>query len=401
MLSVRDLHMTYTVRNKKAPRAVEGVSFEVGRGEFFTLLGPSGCGKTTTLRCVAGLEQPDTGTIEVGGRAVFSSADRVLVPPHKRGIGMVFQSYAIWPHMLVEENVAFPLRVQRKHRNRARMREDVSRALATVGLGGYEKRSATKLSGGQQQRLALARALVWEPELLLLDEPLSNLDASLREEMRLELKRVQTELAITSVYVTHDQVEALAISDRIAVMQGGKILQIGSPRDIYSNPTSLFVAKFVGNTNLVAGTVTSVDGDGAAAVSTAHGVLRGRSGGPLRAGQRVEVAIRPEDLVLTTSEAPDAGAGTVAVDGDRNVFSGTCANQIFLGEIAEYRVRLANGDLLNVRESNRGTQAVDRSVRVAVPSASCRVFAADSEVDAAPAAAEETANHQSPVASLT
>jgi iron(III) transport system ATP-binding protein len=243
LLSVTDLVKTYPgARQEKHKRvlAVDHISLEVDEGELFTLLGPSGCGKTTTLRSSAGLEMPDKGTITVAGRVLFSSEKRVRVPANDRGLGMVFQSYAIWPHMNVFENVAFPLQVlpRSKRPGRSQVRERVERVLAVVKLDHLAARDATALSGGQQQRLALARALVMEPALLLLDEPLSNLDAKLREDMRFELKRLQRELGLTCVYVTHDQTEALAMSNQVAVMRDGKVEQVGRPRGRASSPTS-------------------------------------------------------------------------------------------------------------------------------------------------------------------
>src|SRR5436853_217312 len=249
MLSVKELYTEYASDRGPPVRAAQNVSFEVPEGKLFTLLGPSGCGKTTTLRSIAGLERPVSGEIEVAGRVVYSSNQRIFVAPNKRNFGMVFQSYAIWPHMNVFQNVAFPLDVRKLPRKE--IQERVTRVLAAVQLGHLVDREATKLSGGQQQRLALARALVMEPQLLLLDEPLSNLDAKLREKMRFELKRLQRELGLTTVYVTHDQSEALAMSNEIAVMNEGRIVQIGSPRDIYERPNSRFVADFVGTTNFI------------------------------------------------------------------------------------------------------------------------------------------------------
>ena len=234
--------------------AVDDVSFTIEQGEFFTLLGPSGCGKTTTLRCVAGLERPQSGKIHLRGRAVFDASNRVFVVPNQRNIGMVFQSYAIWPHLTVFNNVAFPLKAAGQY-NLKSMRDKVARSLDLVGLAGFEERPATQLSGGQQQRVALARALVKEPDLLLLDEPLSNLDTKLRERMRAELKRLQRELGITTLYVTHDQMEGILLSDRIAVMNGGRILQLGKPDEVYERPDSQFVADFMGSTNLLRGTL--------------------------------------------------------------------------------------------------------------------------------------------------
>ncbi|MSO82955.1 MAG: ABC transporter ATP-binding protein, partial [Acidobacteria bacterium] len=269
MLSVEGLFTEYPGDHGQVVKAAQDVSFTVAEGRLFTLLGPSGCGKTTTLRSIAGLERPRAGEISVNGQVVYSSSKGVFVAPNRRGFGMVFQSYAIWPHMNVFQNVAFPLEVgdsgyvrgagaaKRTRLSRTQLRDSVMRVLTAVQLDHLADREATKLSGGQQQRLALARALVMEPALLLLDEPLSNLDAKLREKMRFELKRLQRELKITTVYVTHDQSEALALSHQIAVMHDGRIQQIGSPRDIYERPANQFVADFVGNTNFIEGTVVS------------------------------------------------------------------------------------------------------------------------------------------------
>ena len=227
MLSVRSLYTEYANERGAAVKAAQDVSFEVPEGKLFTLLGPSGCGKTTTLRSIAGLEKPTAGEIEVAGRLVYSSGKGIFVAPNKRNFGMVFQSYAIWPHMNVFQNVAFPLEVRRLAKKE--IRDKVMRVLQAVALDELVDRDATKLSGGQQQRLALARALVMEPQLLLLDEPLSNLDAKLRDRMRSELKRLQRDLNLTTVYVTHDQSEALALSHEIAVMNEGRVVQIGTP----------------------------------------------------------------------------------------------------------------------------------------------------------------------------
>jgi iron(III) transport system ATP-binding protein len=249
-VEVVDLKKTYA-DGKSNVAAVDGVSFRVEAGEFFTLLGPSGCGKTTTLRCLAGLERPDGGTVAIGGRVVSSSAPPAFTPPNERDIGMVFQSYAIWPHMTVFQNVAFPLKVAGLGARSSETVARVEEALALVRLDAQASRLATQLSGGQQQRLALARALVRRPPLLLLDEPLSNLDARLREQMRVELRALQRRLGITMVYVTHDQTEALSMSDRIAVMQDGRIVQAGAPRDMYRSPSSAFVAEFIGSSNVL------------------------------------------------------------------------------------------------------------------------------------------------------
>ena len=252
-LTVDGLVKTFveTAGKRGLVHAVNDISFEVPSGTLLTLLGPSGCGKTTTMRCIAGLERPDAGVIRVDGRPVYSSVDNINVGPQMRDLGMVFQSYAIWPHMDVYRNAAFPLQVTRRRRglSKSDIRDRVMNVLGRVQLENLAQRPATDLSGGQQQRLALARALVMEPSVLLLDEPLSNLDAKLREEMRLELKQLQRRLGITAIYVTHDQAEALAMSKYVAVMNEGRIEQIGRPRDIYERPATAFVASFIGTSN--------------------------------------------------------------------------------------------------------------------------------------------------------
>ena len=330
MLSVQSLRKSYVTDTGQAVRAVADVGFEVPRGKMFALLGPSGCGKTTTLRALAGLEKPEQGEISVDGRIVFSAERRIHVPPEKRDFGMVFQSYAIWPHMTVYQNAAFPLRVGRRRVSAKEMDEAVARALHIVALDGLEDRKATQLSGGQQQRLALARALIKQPPLLLLDEPLSNLDAKLRERMRFELKRLQRELDITTIYVTHDQMEALALSHQIAVMSAGEIVQIGSPREIYERPKSRFVADFVGTTNFIPGEVLAAGEPGApVTVRMPFGVLAVQARYALADGEAVIVSIRPEHIALSESRpnAPD-------------VWEGRVANQIFLGERQDVQVAL-------------------------------------------------------------
>jgi len=290
---------------------VDRASLEVRRGEVFTLLGPSGCGKTTTLRLVAGLERPDAGEITLRGRIVASVPRRVFLAPNRRNLGMVFQSYAIWPHMTVFENIAYPLTLRGV--KRGVIRDKVERVLGLVGLEGLEARAATLLSGGQMQRLALCRALVYEPDLLLLDEPFSNLDAKLREQMRIELKLLQRRLGITVLFVTHDQIEALSLSDRIAVMQRGRVEQVGPPRSLYEHPASAFVRDFLGQTVILPGRVAKVEpGEHPAIVTVelngalAGSTLRGRAapGRLLAAGADAHIAIRPEDIEVAPDDAP-------------------------------------------------------------------------------------------------
>ncbi|WP_329455517.1 ABC transporter ATP-binding protein [Streptomyces sp. NBC_01497] len=333
--------------------AVAGVSFEVKDGELFTLLGPSGCGKTTTLRSVAGLERPDGGTISLSERVLFDAAKGVDVPANRRELGMVFQSYAIWPHMSVAKNVSFPLDILPSSRRPARAEIDrrVRRMLEVTELGAFADRSATKLSGGQQQRLALARALVIQPEVMLLDEPLSNLDAKLRESMRFELKRLQRELGLTAIYVTHDQSEALVMSSRIAVMNEGRVEQIGKPRDIYTGPATRFVAEFIGTSNFLPGVVASVDGD-EVSVDTADGrlVCRGAAGRPA-VGSEVLLSIRPEAVSLATSPQPDAV----------NRWAGEVLGRAFMGDCVDHVVRVGE---LEIRIRSNPTQSIEPGTRV-------------------------------------
>jgi iron(III) transport system ATP-binding protein len=332
MLRVEHLSKIFENTTDQIVGGIRDAAFALEAGSFFTLLGPSGCGKTTTLRCIAGLETPDSGVIDVDGRRLFDAGARVNVPVEQRAIGMVFQSYAIWPHMTVAENVAFPLTVAKGRRHsRAEIAEAVRRALAVVDLDGFQGRSATRLSGGQQQRVALARAIVHEPRLLLLDEPLSNLDAQLRDEMRSELKRLQSKIGITTVYVTHDQSEALALSDRLAVIDRGRITQIGSPHDIYFRPANPFVARFVGATNLLPGRLVAASGGEGRVEVLAGRIIRGALPQPIAAGAGVSVSIRPESIRLAPPQ--------VAAPGDDNCLTGQIAGVTFLG--AAHRIDVA------------------------------------------------------------
>jgi iron(III) transport system ATP-binding protein len=339
MLSVKALHTEYPGAGGQLIKAAQDVSFEVPEGKLFTLLGPSGCGKTTTLRSIAGLERPRAGEISVGGRVMFSADAGIFVAPNRRNFGMVFQSYAIWPHLNVFKNTAFPLEVRKQKLSRKEIEERVMRVLRAVALDELAERDATKLSGGQQQRLALARALVMEPQLLLLDEPLSNLDAKLRERMRSELKRLQRELKLTTVYVTHDQSEALALSHEIAVMNEGRVVQIGSPREIYERPRNRFVANFVGTTNFLDAKVLSAHGgNGLCQVSTPFGTLDVQCGETLGTDTAVVISVRPEDIELT-EQAPARAEGI-------NVITGTVHGKAFLGEYLDFQVKVGDSVLL-------------------------------------------------------
>ena len=323
MLEVAGLHKRFETADGGVA-AVDGVTFSVAAGQAFTLLGPSGCGKTTALRCIAGLERPGAGVIRLDGAELFNGETGTTVPPDKRGIGMVFQSYAIWPHMNVFDNVGFPLKIAR--RPRAEIGERVGWALDMVQLADFAGRDSTQLSGGQQQRLAVARALVQEPRLLLLDEPLSNLDAKLREEMRDELKRLQSALGLTMLYVTHDQAEAIVLSDRIAVMSEGRILQEGPPREVYRRPRSPFVAGFMGSSNLLEGVVAESLGEGRFLIETECGPVSATSTAALRRDEAVLVSLRPELIHLTTARPSgdaDATVWQVTVEGSRFVGDST------------------------------------------------------------------------------
>src|SRR5262245_42317330 len=258
LIRIRGLRKWFDSRRGRV-EALRGIDLEVAEKEFCVLLGPSGCGKTTTLRSVAGLEKPDGGELEIDGALVSSPERKIYVPTEKRDIGMVFQSYAIWPHMNVFQNVSFPLIKGRKKIPKDQISGKVRAALKLVQLDGIEDRPATDLSGGQQQRVAMARAMVTEPKILLMDEPLSNLDARLREQMRVELKKITKAAGVTTLYVTHDQAEALSLGDKVCVMHDGEIIQMAPPHEVYANPANLFVAQFVGEMNFVKGTVAAKD----------------------------------------------------------------------------------------------------------------------------------------------
>jgi iron(III) transport system ATP-binding protein len=372
MITVSNLVKIFPDRKERV-YAVNDVTFTVEDGQFYTLLGPSGCGKTTTLRCIAGLEKPDAGDIEVGGVVVCSTGNRTYVPAHKRDIGMVFQSYAIWPHMTVFENAAFPLRVGQKKYSGDEVKRKVMDALRIVELDGLEGRMATQLSGGQQQRLALARALVREPRVLLLDEPLSNLDAKLREQMRVELRELQRRVNITTLYVTHDQVEALTMSNMIAVMSQGKIVQEGPPRQIYSDPKTRFVADFIGSTNFIRGTWA---GDGANGhVESPVGALQAQLGPGIGKGDAVVVSVRPEDVHLH-KQAPSQRP---------NLLEGTVESVMFVGEFLDCRLNVGGQEVRTRQHPNLQLRRGDK-VLIELPPEACAVLRDDMDTNATLAA---------------
>ena len=320
-----DIAISGLLKNYGVTRVVDNLDLTVGEGEFVSLLGPSGCGKTTTLRCIAGLEQPQGGTISIGADRVTDGASGLSVPPHKRRLGMVFQSYALWPHMSVAANVGYSLKVQREPA--ARIAARVREMLELVGLAELAHRAVSELSGGQQQRIALARALAGRPRVLLLDEPLSNLDAVLRGHMRRELRRIHQEVRTTSVYVTHDQLEAVTLSDRVVVMNGGRIQQSGTPREVFSQPVNRWVAGFVGFDNFISATAVEVRGnrllaqprdwDGLMVATLSPGAPRPAE------GSAVTLAARGSTFVPATGEG-------------ENVMAARVLEAMFVGDTMEY-----------------------------------------------------------------
>jgi len=342
--------------------AVDNISFTVAEGEFVTLLGPSGCGKTTTLRCIAGLETPDSGNILIGGD-IFTSKG-VCLPPEKRHLGMVFQSYAIWPHMSVAENVAYGLHAQGV--KGAESKKKVAEALELVGLGGLGDRNATKLSGGQQQRVSLARAVAYNPRVLLFDEPLSNLDAKLRERMRLELALLVKELKMTALYVTHDQAEAMVMSDRIIVMQDGKIQQVGDPYSTYNEPVNSFVADFIGVTNILKGKTGEIGSSGlsvnvpklGANIVCAAGLDSRETG----QGSDVLLTVRPEYIELHGSD-----------DGDANRLEGKVSEATYLGQSWDCLVRVGEADI-RVHVRGDAEIKIGQTVNMSIPPSRCVVL---------------------------
>jgi iron(III) transport system ATP-binding protein len=339
-------------------RALNRVDFSVREGEFFTLLGPSGCGKSTTLMSIAGFQQPDAGVIACGDRTFFDHERGVSLPAETRNLGIVFQSYAVWPHMTVFQNVAFPLKVRRV--KRADLNERVTRVLELVEMGQYASRYPHELSGGQQQRVALARSLVYSPSVLLLDEPFSNLDAKLRERARRWLKDLQLELALTTIFVTHDQDEALAVSDRVLVMRGGDVLQIDTPENIYRRPSDRFVAEFVGQCNFLEGIVEGSEAASALVrLKGSSGLLELETDG-LPVGAAITIAVRPEAIACVADSQEPQPANTYAA----RVRAGS-----FLGDHYQYELMTEMGEV----SVSSATPLTSETVRIHIPPAACSI----------------------------
>ena len=356
MISIRQLQKSFQAQQGQV-NALKGIDLEVSEGEFCVLLGPSGCGKTTTLRCVAGLERPDGGEIEISGRVVNSPRSRIFVPAEKRQIGMVFQSYAIWPHMNVFQNVAFPLTQGQKRVSKSSVAERVRAALKRVQLDGLEDRPATDLSGGQQQRVAMARAIVTDSRVLLMDEPLSNLDARLREQMRVELRKITKSIGVTTLYVTHDQAEALSLGDKVCVMNHGEILQIARPNEVYARPVNLFVAQFVGEMNFVKAEVIDSGEVGCSLgklpISIPNGVSKGSS---------ITLAIRPEHVKVLPMSNNAA-----------NRIPGKITSKNYLGDSALLEVEV-NGTTLLAKLDGDTELSMDDPAAVEFPAHRWHVF---------------------------
>ncbi len=359
MIKVRDLTKAFT-SDGSTVTAVDHVTFEVDKGQFYVLLGPSGSGKTTTLRALAALERPSGGEILLDGRTVYSSQKQIWVPPEERPVGMVFQSYALWPHMTVYENIAFPLRYGRRGIPKRRIPERVEKVLGTLHIEELRNRPITALSGGQQQRVALARALALEPQVLLMDEPLSNLDAKLRAQLRLELKQLTRKLAMTTVHVTHDQIEAMVMGDRVAVMHQGKLLQVGSPEEVYLKPQHLFVAQFLGETNFIQGTLREMR-ESVGIVMTEMGEFRAHFSSRMEPGGSVTLGIRIEDVQL-------------AKPSSENVLVGRVAERIFLGDVFVYTVEMGSGRTIQAKFPADRQIPAQGQIRLEFPADKCIGF---------------------------
>jgi iron(III) transport system ATP-binding protein len=362
MIKVQGLRKTFKTTSEGSVHAVRGVSFEVTRGEFYTLLGPSGCGKSTILRCIAGLERPEEGEILIDNKVVTSGS--VYLPPNERPISMVFQSYAIWPHMTVFGNVEFPLKQEKPRLPKAARWERVMQALSQVKMETMANRPSPLLSGGQQQRVALARALVANPKVLLLDEPLSNLDAKLREELRLEIKDLVHRLGMTALYVTHDQIEALVMSDRIAVIQEGQIIQEASPKELYISPRNMFVAQFIGQINFFEGKVRERRGNDLAIVENPWGTFLCPLSSQTGTGMEVTVAIRPEFLDVSK---------TLEGDDRLNVMEGKVVRSDFIGDALFCQVLWGERIIQVKLPSTKDVKTGDK-VFIKVNSQYCHIF---------------------------
>jgi iron(III) transport system ATP-binding protein len=354
-LEVTDLRKQFSVGRP----AIDGVSFAVPAGEIVVLLGPSGCGKTTTLRCVAGLEHPTGGEISIGGRVVSSPARGILVPPRLRELGMVFQSYAVWPHMTVRQNVVYPLKHRRIARGEANRKVD--EVLKLVGLSEYADRPVVALSGGQMQRVALARSIVYRPQLLLLDEPLSNLDAKLRLRLRDDLRMILKQTGMTALYVTHDQAEAVVLGDRIGVMRDGKLLQIGTPDQIYNRPADLFVANFTGATNELTGTLVERNGE-FGMVDLGDG-RRGEAAllHAISVGEKVRIALRPENIAMGKQDGP-------------NIFPARVLDRRYQGTQTVYDIDLLGRRLEVLELGTAARHQVGTETQVSLPREGCWAY---------------------------
>jgi len=359
-VQVRNLTKVYRTRRGEHV-ALDNVSIDIGAGEFVVLLGPSGCGKTTLLRCVAGLEEPDSGEIHINGKLVYSSAAGISVPPEGRALNMVFQSYALWPHMSVVDNVAYPVRNTGVAASEARAR--ATETLTMVGLGAFVAAFPGQLSGGQQQRVALARAIVSNDGLVLFDEPLSNLDAKVRDRLRVELLNLQSRIGFSAIYVTHDQMEALALADRVAVMDVGHIAQIGSAREIYDRPDSRYVADFVGSANEIAGRI--VRSEAGLAIETPMGLLRGVGGGSdLVEGAKATAMVRPEHCILVSPGASAAG----------NRVEGVVERSLYLGPLVQHFVMVGEQQMMVSVSGGEGLRP-GATVTIAFAPDRTRIFA--------------------------
>ena len=354
-----EIHVKELVKDFGSARALDHVGFDVVEGELFTLLGPSGCGKSTTLMSIAGFQKPETGQIAVGGDVFFDAARRVSVAPERRNLGIVFQSYAVWPHMTVAENLAFPLKVRKLRRREIGPR--VQELLDLVEMAAFGGRYPHELSGGQQQRVALARALVYSPSVLLLDEPFSNLDAKLRERARLWVKDLQRTLGLTTIFVTHDQDEALSMSDRVLVMSDGRVQQVGTPEDVYRRPVNRFVAEFVGQVNLISGTVAGWEaGTAEIELDGTTRRLRVRVDDPPAPRSALTVAVRPEALVVETEGSSTNGSNTL---------DATVQAVAFLGDHYQYELQAGPLSLT----AQRSTALAGARLRVHIPPEACAV----------------------------